>query len=210
MNPFVREELKELSHSLQTHAVAINNWQRLSQHPWRGVQNHALDIFQSDELLSALQGWNESLIVLRLRIQSVSSKSGWPIEVSVKNAQDFVDKVGCLPAPDGSLVESVVQSVKTQTDLLLLDETIGNVDALGAIRNQIARYAMEVDRVVDLGPSYFQNICAIAASADLLESPVSKVEEVCAGKEKYSDSISKAQVAIGRIAEIFGIASPRL
>ena len=90
--------------------------------------------------------------MLRLRIQGVSSKSGWPIELSVKNAQDFVDKVKCLPAPEGSLVESVVQSVKTQTDLLLLNETIGNVDALAAIRNELARYTMEVDRIVDLGP----------------------------------------------------------
>ena len=210
INPLGREELKELSRRLQSHAAAIDGWRGLSCHPWRGVRNDNLDIFQSDELISGLQRWKDSLALLRNKIVSVSSENGWSIEPSLRSVKQFIEKVRDLPTPDDAIVDNIVRSVKTPLDLSRLTDITSKVEKLAQIQNEIAQHTENIDLVFELGSTYFQRMSENAMALGLSEVLTTAVEDISTQKQRTAEYINNIQIAAMRFVEIFGIKDPRL
>src|SRR6185437_15037565 len=75
-----RSELKDLANDLQSAASLINRWGGLTNHPWRGLENDGLDVFQEEELVSELTLWDQSLGLLENEITAADDGTKWGIE----------------------------------------------------------------------------------------------------------------------------------
>jgi len=208
MNSFTRQELTELSCDLESRAAGINSWQGLSRHPWYGIQNVGLDVFQSDELLAALVLWKESIAALIQKVASVSSDTGWSLEPVLNATNQFIGKVAALPDIREEVVESIVCSVSTQTHLSLLIETVDNVEAFNKIQGAIAQYSSASAKVFELGSAHFKHAYEKAAKLNLLDANIADIEKISAEKRQRAESLCKAEEAILPVAKALGIDSP--
>ena len=208
LNSFTREELKELSRDLESRVARINAWQGVSHHPWHGIQNTGLDVFQSDELFAALGQWRESIAVLGQRIASVCSESKWPLEQTLGSANQFIGKVGAIPEMRVTVLEGVVRSVNTQTQLSLLVETAANVEVLHNIRCNLAQHSAQTDKLFELGSTYFRRAYDTAVTLGLTERSVSEIREIAIDRQRAAESLRDALGAIAPIARAFGMENP--
>lgn len=207
MNSFTRQELRELSRDLESRAAGINSWKGLSHHPWYGVQNIGLDVFQSDELVGLLGLWKEAIAALVQKLASVSSDTGWSLEPTLNSTNQFITKVAALPEMGDDVVEAVVRSVSTQTQLSQLIEIADNVDALNKIRTAISQHSSDCGKVFEIGSAQFRQAHEKAAKLKLLDASISTVEAISAEKRLGAKFLSQAEEAVSPLAKAFGIDS---
>jgi very-short-patch-repair endonuclease len=209
MDSFTRDELRELAHDLEVRAIAINGWQGLSRHPWHGIQNINLDVFQADELIASLDAWRQSIEHLRKRIVDVSAQSGWSIELNVSAVSQFICRITALPNIGDGVIESIVHSVGTQTQLTLLADVTDNVEALSRIRTYIDQCSSNGDAVFQLGEAWCRKAYDTAAQLGLLESRMSALGTIGIEKCTESETLRNALDVMTPLVEAFGVTTIR-
>ncbi len=205
MNPFTREELKELARDLESRAAALNEWQGLSRHPWSGIQNLNLDIFQSDELIAILGLWKDSITKLLSAVTAVSSESGWSLETTLNGVNQFIGKVMPLPIPRDGVLENIVRTVHTQTQLSLLIETADDLDKLNVTKNHVAEFSSSPDKLFELGSFNFRQAHQKASTLNLSDESISSIRTISTDKRRRADSLRKALDATRPVASLLGI-----
>jgi len=202
MNSFTREELRELSRDLEARAISINNWQGLSGHPWYGIQNTSLDVFQADELIASLGLWKRSIAELRGEVVTAQLQTGWSIEPNLLAVDQFVRKVTALPEMDDGVVESIVHSVGSQTQLTFLVEITESVEALRSAKDYIDQCSSNGGALFELGDAWLQRAYDTASDLHFLESRISVLDTISKEKREESESLRKAHDALSPLADV--------
>jgi very-short-patch-repair endonuclease len=209
MSSFTREELGELCRDLEARATSINNWQTLTRHPWNGIQNTGIDVFQADELMAVLDMWKKSIAELREKITTASTETGWAIDPNLGAVDEFVHKVIALPEPDDAVVEAIARSIGTQTQLSLLTEIAADVQALAGLKNSVDQCSSNSRAIFELGDAWLRKRYDTAASLELLESRISALGAISNEKRSEADSLERASGALSVLMETFGLATFR-
>jgi very-short-patch-repair endonuclease len=150
-----RSEMKDLAKDLQFRATSVNAWGTLAKHPWRGLDNEDLDVFQSDELQAELASWSQALGVLQNKLAELNKSTEWGSENRPKSAETFVAAVRALPEiPDG-VVESIIQKAATNSGRTLLGDLIRDLENLTRISGHLSavfrdRRSLNEDDVEDV------------------------------------------------------------
>jgi len=207
---FLRDELKELSRDLQARASAINRWQTLSNHPWRGIQNDTLDIFQSEELLSSLEHWNESLETLKSRIHSASAETGWRIEPSSRASADYVNKIKGLPAVPEKLLDEVLRSTRKAPQPTLLPDALAQIERLREVRREIGQVLADVDASIEFGDERLRELTERSRALGLWSLTLPAIEKRNEERHQIAEMAEKAVSAGFHLADRLGVSNPRI
>jgi hypothetical protein len=133
-----RAELRDLANDLQTSAASVDRWGGLVKHPWRGLGNENLDVFQLDELQSELDSWCEALEILRDKIAEISNTTGWGIEGCAASAARFVTTVFALPETPSDAVVSIGREAATDLGRSLIQSALKNLDKFAFLTERLA------------------------------------------------------------------------
>jgi very-short-patch-repair endonuclease len=203
-----RSELKDLAKDLQSRAATINNWGGLAKHPWRGLENEDLDVFQSDDLRAELASWAQALGLLQNKITGLNKATVWGVEDRPKRAETFVTLVRALPdVPDG-LVDSIIQEAATESGRSLLNGLIQDLENLTIITGRLLTVFADRESLTRVNVADVH--CALTRARDLKLQilTVGAIEELRRDREHLVSRLRQGLATAVQFTRLFGIDNP--
>jgi very-short-patch-repair endonuclease len=208
VNDATRSDIKDLANDVQSAAANINRWGGLMNHPWRGIENDALDVFQAEELLSELTSWDQSLRLLQDEIAATNKETGWGVENTAKSAERFVIDVLAIPEAASTANDDLIRKGATEQGLLHLRSIFEEERNLGSIYDQLIQIFKNREAVDGAKISQVQFATAAGRELHLEGVTVGKVEALSGERTETADQLQEAQSALGLFSEQFGIRKP--
>ena len=203
-----RSELRDLASDLQSAAASVNHWGGLAKHPWRGVENEGLDIFQTEELVSELNSWNEALALLQGGIAAANRGTGWGIESTAKAAERFVIEVLALPEMPREVSDDLIREAATESGLSLLRSIRQDLETLVSLHDSLVTAFRDREAVDAAEVSEVQSALRAGRELQMEAVTVGAIEEMRGERERAAEQLKQAQAATVAFAELFGIAKP--
>jgi very-short-patch-repair endonuclease len=203
-----RSELKDLANDLQSAASNINRWGGLMNHPWRGLENDGLDVFQAEELLSELTSWDQSLGVLEDEIAAANKETKWGMESTAKSAERFIMDVLAIPAATATLNDELIRKGATDKGLGELKSTFENVKNVDSLYEQLMHVFKNRESLDDAKVSEVQSATAVGHELHLEEVTVGNIAVLNAERSVTAKQLEEASSELRLFAEQFGIKSP--
>jgi very-short-patch-repair endonuclease len=208
VNEGTRSELKDLAKDLQSAAASVNRWGALTKHPWRGVENDGLDVFQAEELQSELTSWNQCLGLLQEEIAAANKETGWGVENTAKSAERFVIEVLAIPELPSAVSDDLVREGATEQGLSLLRNTLQDLRNLASsydhlIRIFSGREAVDAAKICEV-----QSVVSAGRELQLEAITVSGVEALSRERAQTAEQLKEGQAALRLFSELFGLGKP--
>jgi len=203
-----RSDLKDLAKDLQSRAASINNWEGLRNHPWRGLENADLDVFQSEELRSELASWRQALVLLRKNVVELNGAIGWEVEDRTKGANAFVTVVRSLPEISDGVVEVVIREAATEPGRSLLRDLINDLENLNVISERLSTTFADRDAQREARVSDVHSAVNTARDLKLQALTVREVEELRRKREQSVNQLRHGLAAVVQLSRLFGINNP--
>jgi very-short-patch-repair endonuclease len=210
LNGFLRAEINENAKNLEAAASRLGPGRGIQQHPWYGLQNSDLDVFKSEELLSLLQQWQESLDKLEQLVASVSSNCGWPIETTEFGVASFVGKASVVPSIPKVLSKEAMLKAMALSNRGLLSATVADLERLIYCRDQLGKISVDTDALFELGSAYLKNVSERARGQGLLELNEASVGQLTIELENKADAVHKIAGAGTALGQIVGLSDPKM
>jgi very-short-patch-repair endonuclease len=203
-----RSELKDLANDLQSVAADVNRWGGLMKHPWRGIENDGLDVFQAEELLSELTSWERSLELLQDEIAATNKETGWGVEDTAKSAERFVIDVLAIPEAASTVNDVLVRKGATEQGVVHLRSTLEDQRNLSSIYDHLIQIFKNREGVDSAKVSEVQSATAVGRELHLEAVTVGNVEALSSERTKTADQLQEARSALRLVSEQFGIKKP--
>jgi very-short-patch-repair endonuclease len=204
----LRSELKDLAKELQSSVASINKWGGLTKHPWRGLENEDLDVFQSDDLRTELTSWCKDLGCLRDKIDELNKLTGWGVEDNAKSAEAFVVQVLALPElPDG-VVDSLIREGATDSGRSVLRNLIRDLETLTGISERLASVFMDRGSIDAIQLADVSSALTKALDLDVQTLKAADIEDLRQKRHQEAERLKRGLAAGIKFAELFGINNP--
>lgn len=203
-----RSDLKNMANDLQSAVANINRWGGLFNHPWRGIENDGLDVFQTEELVSELTSWDQSLGLLQEEITSTNQETGWGVENTAKSAERFVMDVLAIPEAGPTVSDDLLRKSATGPDLSSLRSTLEDQRNLGSIYDRLMQAFRTREAVDGAKMSEVQSATVAGRELQLEGVTVGQVEALSKERTETADQLRGAQSALDLFSEQFGINKP--
>ena len=203
-----RLELKDLARDLQSCAASMNQWGGVAKHPWRGLENEYLDVFQSDELVAELTSWSHALGLLGEKIVDLNKATGWGVEGRIMSAEAFVTKVLALPEMPEGVVDSIVREAATDSGRSLLSGVIRDIEHMAAINECLARVFADGASIDGIDVGNLHSALAVASDLGVQTLTVRGVEDLRREREQTAHRLRQNLPTVVQFAALFGIDNP--
>jgi very-short-patch-repair endonuclease len=205
-----RSELSELANDLQSCASSINQWDGLTKHPWRGLENEDLDVFQADELREGLTSWGQTLGLLQEKIGQLNKTTGWGVENRVKSAETFVVRVRALPQLPEGAGDTLIREAATDSGCSLLNSLIRDLEQLTAINERLATVFTDRESMDPIEVANVRSAFTAARDLDVQTLTVGEIEELRRKREEAAERLQRGLATVVQFASLFGINDPRI
>jgi very-short-patch-repair endonuclease len=203
-----RAELRDLANDLQTSAASVDRWGGLVKHPWRGLGNENLDVFQLDELQSELDSWCEALEILRDKIAEISNTTGWGIEGCAASAARFVTTVLALPETPSDAVVSIGREAATDLGRSLIQSALKNLDKFAFLTERLAPVFADPKEMAGIEVASVKAALDLSVSLGVQGHGVGEIEGVQAERQRYADRLRDGLDVANHYAQLFSINNP--
>jgi very-short-patch-repair endonuclease len=203
-----RSELRDLATDLQSAAANVNHWGGLAKHPWRGVENESLDVFQTEEFVSELNSWNENLGLLQSGIAAANRGTNWGIESTARAAERFVIEVLALPEMPREVSDDLIRDAATESGLSLLKSIRQDLTTLVSLHDSLVTAFRDREAVDSAEVSEVQSALRAGRELQMEAVTVGAIEELRGQRERAAEQLKQAQVAAVAFADLFGITKP--
>jgi very-short-patch-repair endonuclease len=203
-----RSELKDLANDLQSAASNVNRWGGLMNHPWRGVENDSLDVFQAEELLSELTSWDRSLGLLEDEIAAANKGTKWGIENTPKSAERFIIDVLAIPVVPSTVHDALIRIGATDKGLVQLKGTLEDIKKLGFLSEELMRVFKNRESLENAKVTEVQSATAVGHELHLEEVTVGNIAALSAERSITAKQLEDAQSVLRLFSEHFGVKSP--
>jgi very-short-patch-repair endonuclease len=210
VNEGSRSELKDLATNLQSAAARVNRWGGLAKHPWRGVENDGLDVFQAEELQSELSSWVQCLGLLQEEITGANKETGWGVENTAKSADRFAIEVLAIPELPSAVSDDLVREGATEQGLALLRSTLQDLRNLASIYDHLIRIFRAREAVDAAKISEVQSVVSAGRELQLEAVTAGGVEALARERAQTAEQLKKDQAVLGLFSELFGIEKPTI
>jgi very-short-patch-repair endonuclease len=205
-----RSELNDLAKDLQSCAASINQWGGLTKHPWRGLENEDLDVFQCDELRSELASWSTELGLLRDRIGELNQRTGWGVVERAKSAETFVVQVLALPELPEEMVDSLIREAATDSGRASLDSVIRDLERLAAVRERLAAVFTDQEAMDAVEAGDVRSAIAAARDLQVQTLTAADVEDLRRERRLEAERLKQSLATAIKFAALFGIDNPTI
>jgi len=204
----LRTELKDLAKELQSSVASINKWGGLTKHPWRGLENEDLDVFQSDDLRTELASWCKDLRCLRDKVDELNKSTGWGVEDRAKSAEAFVIQVLALPElPDG-VVDGLIQKGATDAGRSTLNSLVQDLETLTAIGERLASVFVDRGSIEAIQLADVSSALTMALDLDVQSLTTADIEDLRQKRQQEAERLKRGLATGIKFAELFGINNP--
>jgi very-short-patch-repair endonuclease len=210
VSPERRTELVDLAGDLQASAAVVDHWGGLPKHPWRGVENHDLDVFQSEELESELGLWKEALGSLQEKIREVGEKTGWNVEGTAKAAERFVIQVLSLPDVPKGVGDDLIREGATEKGLALLKSVTDELESKALLREKLRLVFVDPDSIESMPAREVESAWSAAHDLRLDNLAAGAMEELVRDREQTAKRTKQSLTVAIQFAKLFGIENPRV
>jgi very-short-patch-repair endonuclease len=209
LNAFMREEIADIARELASATRGVDHWQGIERHPWRGVRNSELDVFQCEELQSALDAWTESLSALEQLAEQTSSAFGWSVGHSQISLEAFATKVSDLPSAPIQFDEKILHNTNTESDRNLLASVVRDLKEVSYCRAEIGKLIEQGSALVEMGSVLIQNLAESSREQGLSELSISAAENVAGDRQREAEAIERNVRAALALSALFGLVAPK-
>jgi very-short-patch-repair endonuclease len=210
VSPETKTDLMDLAKALQASAAVVDHWGGLPKHPWRGVENHELDVFQLEELESELGLWREALGLLQERIGEVVQKTGWSLECTARGGERFVIQVLGLPDVPEGLGEDLIREGATEKGLALLRSVAQDLESEGSLRERLASAFVDHESIENTTAPDVESAWSAAHDLRLDSLAAGAVGELVREREQTAQRRKQSLAVVTQFAELFGIENPNV
>jgi very-short-patch-repair endonuclease len=203
-----RSELRDLAKDLQASAATVNQWGGLMKHPWRGIENEDLDVFQSDELRSELALWDEALNLLQEQIAEVNKTTGCGVQDTAKAAEHFVIQVLALPGMASEVNDNLIREAATDTGPL--HSVFSDLEHLTFIEEGLTETFGEPGSMDRAEVAEVRSALTESRDLQVQHLTVAACEELQCEREQAALRLKKGLAALAQIAELFRINEPNV
>jgi very-short-patch-repair endonuclease/DNA polymerase III delta prime subunit len=203
-----RSELKDLAKDLQSRAASVNSWEGLAKHPWRGLENEDLDVFQSDELQAELASWSQALKSLQIKVAELNNATGWGVEDRPKSAATFVALVRALPLIPAGAVESIIHEAAAESGRSLMNGIIRDLENLTVISERLSTVFADSESLNRVKVADVHSALILARDLNLKALTVGAIEELKGKRERSVSQLRQSLATAVQFSRLFGIDNP--
>ncbi|BCA57149.1 hypothetical protein W02_42890 [Nitrospira sp. KM1] len=200
-----RHRLMELAQDLDEKTSVANTFGGINQHPWRGLGNDSLHLFQFDEIRSSLLSWSTLIETLMEAIKVATLKTFWPIVSTTNGASAFGTCAKSLPDFPRDFDQSVFRQLRSYQDCEALEEVISNIQGLAHVRAQIDTITTEGDSILNTGSTSLATLIDEIAEEGLDRLRVQEIENLLQETEANLLPLEHAAKVADSLTQLFSI-----
>jgi transcription elongation GreA/GreB family factor/very-short-patch-repair endonuclease len=202
---YFRQSEESLERYLQAYMQVQTNEQNIVDHPWYGINNADLMVYERDHIVKLLENWLQRCVELREEVSKITSLLEVDIPCNLNEAERIINFTKALPKRQGTELFELFPFLVNDENITLLENFVVRINNSKSTQNQLQSFFTKSSQFNNELATLWESKAAVLKSLTKNKTTLAELDSFILDFNKCSNLLPSLELDIMAVLTTFGL-----